>query len=130
MATGTNDLNATIHNNLLKGYPVGVSLCAAALTNQQYHGLDGTTRKVINENACGRHAVMVTARARIGGACKLMVRNSWGANWHPKNTACACIRKDGSYQQVCSDYSLAKEVVGCWYDRTHLLENTYSATSI
>ena len=130
MATGNQEISSQLNNNLLKGYPVGVSLCAAALKNNLYNGLDSKTRNVINEKTCGRHAVMVTAQSRIGGTCKVMVRNSWGAQWHPKGIACACIRKDGKYQQICSDFSAAKVVLGCWYERKHLVENTFSTTSL
>jgi hypothetical protein len=121
-------LKNEIDSKLNAKNPVSISMCAGVFHNKSYRGLSSFTSQVVNESTCGRHAVLVTGRKKIGESCHYLVRNSYGANWHPKNTPCACVTKSGVYEAVCLDASKAGKYLGCWYDQSVLLPNTYSVT--
>lgn len=125
------DLNRVLENSLNQGLPPNINLCSKMFRDPGYRGLKpGPERSIQNEKECGNHAVVLTGIKRLKGECRYLIRNSWGADWRATNQDCACYRRDGKYEEICSDYSEAKEVVGCWFPRHQVLRNTYSASSI
>ncbi len=125
------DLNRVLENSLKQGFPPNINLCSKMLRDTSYQGLKpGLERSIQNDKECGNHAVVLTGIKRLKGECRYLIRNSWGADWRAKNQDCACYRRDGKYEEICSDYSEAKEVVGCWFPRQQALRNIYSASSL
>jgi hypothetical protein len=122
-------LKGRVDQSLVKNKPVSISMCSGMLSKPSYRGLN-SKNGIINRDQCGAHEVLVTARKKIGDSCQYMVRNSWGANWHPSKLKCACYRKDGVYEDICSDPSKAREYVGCWYDEKDLMPNVYKVTTL
>ena len=79
---------------------------------------------------CGNHEVVVTARAIVGGSCKYLIRNSWGALWKsPGGQACACILNSGEYKDVCTAADEVREYVGCWFDKDFVGKNITDLTT-
>ena len=116
--------------------PIAISMCSAIFTDSTYRGLKAQGSDTLDRNAseniktdCGSHSVTLSAREKISGSCKYLVRNSWGASWHPAKTQCACIEENGVYEDICKKKN-PKEFVGCWYDGKDLIPNTISSTSL
>jgi hypothetical protein len=127
LETGSDDdFNAAMGTALKEGKPIGISMCAEALRDKKFKGLaPGTERNYASGQGCGNHAVVLSGMKSFGGECRVLIRNSWGADWRAKGTECACVLRDGTYQESCKDFSEAKEVVGCWFPRDRITSNTY-----
>ena len=133
------DLQKNIDQALTKKLPLAIGFCATVLDNHNYRGLKGKSAflsSMINRGSngnlksdCGGHEAMLTARKKISGECKYLVRNSWGAFWSPHGIDCACIDQDGSYEDICKSYN-PKEYVGCWYKRKDLIPNITDAATL
>jgi hypothetical protein len=125
------DFNRALGRAMKDGKPAALSLCSQMFNDGNYVGLKpGTERDIKNSDECGQHAVVMSGMKTIGGECRFLIRNSWGADWRAKDRDCACIRRDGKYEEICSDHSEAKEVVGCWFPRKSVLNNLYQVTTI
>src|SRR6185437_4048764 len=72
---------------------------------------------------CTGHEVTITARKNFPDGCKYLVRNSWGALWHPDGVPCACISATGKYEDVCTGKGVPEEYVGCWYSQKDIVPN-------
>ncbi|MBI3544542.1 MAG: hypothetical protein HY075_14820 [Deltaproteobacteria bacterium] len=126
-----------IDDALTRGAPVGIAICAEMLDTpdvrplrwQDPTGFSRSSRGNLKK-PCGNHAVTVTARRELDGKCMYMIRNSWGADWHPKNGRCACITVGGTYEPECKKAIFAKEYLGCWYSDEDLMSNVHSTTII
>ena len=123
-----------IDNTLNKKMPLVTYVCSKVLDEPSYRGLinetnGDTLREDLQKEDCAPHAVVVSARQKIGPSCKYLVRNSWGASWHPEGVACACIEDDGTYEPICKRAN-PSEFVGCWYNKKDLIPNTYSITTL
>jgi hypothetical protein len=118
-----------IDQSLASNLPVTISMCSSMFDNTKNRPLSASN-KPSNYKACKAHEVLITGRKLIGQSCKYLLRNSWGAKWKPANVQCACYRKDGTYESICSNVSLAKEIVGCWYSKEDLLSNTFEVTTL
>ncbi len=127
-----------IDESLAKGFPVAIDMCNTIRTNQKFRPMNeknqvGGHKNAKGEKDCNYHAVLVTARKKIGNACSYLVRNSWGAFDSPKGIQCACYLKSGYYNSNCTHPSRAKEIkeiVGCWYSKEDLLSNTDRVTTL
>jgi hypothetical protein len=129
------EIRAVMDRGLDEKKPTLISMCSEALNTPSYRGLKNWSppavrlSKANTKDDCVSHEVILTARRKVGNSCKFLVRNSWGADWHPQNLECACITESGTYKKIC-DYFEAREFVGCWYDEKDLVPNTGRVTLI
>ena len=135
-AQNNQNIQNKIDTTLNQNNPMSLDLCSQFLDQPGYRGLknenNGAAFRGYESNLktdCGEHAVIVSAREKISNSCKYLVRNSWGALWHPKGATCACIEADGTYETICKQTN-PHEFVGCWYDRKDLIPNTYGVTTL
>jgi len=125
------EFHGILAKTMKNGDPAAVSLCSNLFYDPTYIGLKpGPTREALNSDECGRHAVVMTGMKTLKGECKYLIRNSWGSDWRAKGQDCACLRADGRYEEICSDFSEAKEVVGCWFSKKSMLGNLYKITTL
>ncbi len=115
--------------SLRSGYPASVALCSNFFTNVNYRH-----RGVSPRPPCSAHAIVITGRRVINGACNYLVRNSWGARWRapppPASSACACIvRGTNAYKEICTPAE-AQEYVGCWFSQDVIGKNVLGITTI
>jgi len=113
-----------IDEALASGRPISIDYCAELQFSKKKHA-SKSPDQALADGECGLHASIVTGQRKAKtGECQIMIRNSWGPDWRgPKGTPCACITESGEYQQTCQNYSKAREVVGCWFERDGLLKN-------
>lgn len=111
-------LGAALDHSLETGNPAAISINSKVLFDFRIR------------SGPADHAVIISGRKQIGGACRYLVRNSWGSLWNGNdNVPCACFSKDGTYYDVCPSRSVAEEFVGCWYDKKDLIPNIGSITT-
>jgi len=130
------DIQKRIDDALTNKVPAGVILCSTVFNNPSYRGLNQSSFMLARDYSdghikpdCVDHNVLISGRKKIDGSCKYLVRNSWGALWHPKGVVCACTLSDGSYKAECQENE-GIEFVGCWYDKKDLVPNIESVTTM
>ncbi|MBU6153027.1 MAG: hypothetical protein KGP28_01885 [Bdellovibrionales bacterium] len=127
------EIQAVMDRGLDEKKPTLIALCSGVLNNPSFRGLKGLSSPVNRmstfntKDDCEPHEVVLTARRRVGNSCKYLVRNSWGADWRPPSSECACITESGNYVKTCDLYE-EREFVGCWYDEKDLVPNTGRVT--
>lgn len=100
---------------------VGINFCSAFFSQgRTYRGVQRPGTRVVNEETCGAHAVVVVGRRMnpTTNKCQILLRNSWGAA--PPSGGCDFY--------LSSEYQCENGHV--WVDAEVLMENSWSINTI
>lgn len=111
--------------------PISIGYCSKALYDKNYDGLFYLVSR-IRKNSCSGHASSLVGSRSKNGKCEYLLRNSWGAGWHPwtRNWSCSC--QNNVTLQVIDDCNPKDHpgdsftVLGCWLPSDHIVKNTES----
>ncbi|MBI2520337.1 MAG: hypothetical protein HYV97_07960 [Bdellovibrio sp.] len=79
-------MKQAIDNQLSRGRPAGISMCANIFTGPSSSNYSGVNERSSEHYYCNQqfcdcrpHAVVVVGRKMLNGKCHFIIRNSWGA---------------------------------------------------
>ncbi|HXH32558.1 MAG TPA: hypothetical protein VNJ01_17290 [Bacteriovoracaceae bacterium] len=113
--------------------PVAITYCANVWRDPTYTGLKNRPMPAAD---CGQHASIVVGKKMIGGACHLLVRNTWGKEFDSNNKKWTCLCKHkttGEFLDNCTnDMNVNKQydVEGCWIKGEVLSNNISEITTL
>jgi hypothetical protein len=142
--TNDNKMEVHIDYQLTQKKPAVLHLCASSLVADN----DTNFRQMGDSEMCGNHALLAVGKRENAGKCEYLLRNSWGSHWNPPGVKCAFKTPDGSYypdntafNNVYQPASVADQSrleeqfkkrvnVGCWFNSSQILSNTYGVGGI
>jgi len=169
----TEALRARLDSTLKDGFPMALSIASTVFSRPSDRCIEVDTKSNLREvkltkhhkcRAAGKgkhfkHAIVVAGQKKVNGKCHLLVRNSWGSAWGPKNEEtgkpfhCACEQYIGSldatpiYHSICPvsggidpkeaanpNLPVSQRSVyfkrGCWIPKEDLIANTAGVTTM